>query len=626
MDEKAKSVSSLVTSFAPTGKLAEETLQAIVLGEADAIVVETNDGPRVYTLRDASEPYRELVERMPGVATVLDDDHTILYCNGGLPRMLGREGLAGHDFLDLVAPHQRELAGALLKAAEKAQSNAELALISTEGVSIEVRASAAPMSFDGQPCVALMVMSLDDIDALKLSAADLRESERRFQTALANSPIAVFEQDLNLRYTWIYNPKLGYRVDEVIGRSDADVMDPSCVAGLTEIKSRVIATGQPTREEVAVAAPGAPLEYYDLFVEPRRDEAGKTIGVICAATDITERKLAAETLRKNEARNAQLAAIVNASSDAILSIGLDFVVRTWNAGAVALFGYTEDEAIGRHLDDLILPPEIRGAPPEYYGAIVAEQKAVLVEAIRHRKDGSLVSVEINAAPVLDNVGKSVAISVMIRDISERKLTEEKVGLLMHEVEHRSKNMLATVRAIGHLVQAVSVEEFRKQFDERLGALNANHTALLANDWHGIEIDTLVRAQLAHLSDFVSGKLTIGGPPCLVKPATAQALGMTLHELGTNSAKYGALSNVSGWVKLSWTLHDGEAGRRFTITWTEDKGQPIAAPKRTGFGSMVIRRMIASAVRGDVQFEFTPTGLNWRLECPLDAISGQKKPV
>lgn len=90
--------------------------------------------------------------------------------------------------------------------------------------------------------------------------------------------------------------------------------------------------------------------------------------------------------------------------------------------------------------------------------------------------------------------------------------------------------------------------------------------------------------------------------------------MALHELVTNAAKYGALSKASGSVSLIWTLHGGEAGRRFTIMRTEDKGLPVAAPERTRFGSMVIRRTIASALRGDVQFEFTSTGSNWRLEC------------
>ncbi|MGO9756053.1 MAG: PAS domain S-box protein, partial [Roseiarcus sp.] len=301
MNEQGKTLGELLGSVAPTGKAAEETPHAIVLGEADAIVIETTDGPRVYTLRDASEPYRELVERMPGAAVIVDADHTILYCNGGLARMLRREGLAGIDLLDLVAPAQRGLAKEVLLAGARKPSAAEVTLISADGGETPVRASAGPMTFDGHNCVALVVTALDDIEALRTSEASLRESERRFRLALDNSPIVVCEQDLDLRYSWIFNPKLGYKASEVIGKSDEEIMDPACAAVLTEIKRHVIENGQPTRQEVAVAAPGAPLEYYDMFVEPRRDGMGTIIGVVCAATDITEHKKSVEALRKNEA-------------------------------------------------------------------------------------------------------------------------------------------------------------------------------------------------------------------------------------------------------------------------------------------------------------------------------------
>jgi PAS domain S-box-containing protein len=301
MNKHGKNLGDMLSSVAPTGKAAEETLHAIVLGEADAIVVETKDGPRVYTLRDASEPYRELVERMPGAAVIVDADQTILYCNGGLARMLRRDALAGSDLLDLVAPAQRGLAREVLIAGATAPSAVEVALISGDGGETPVRASAAPMSFDGQSCVALVVTALDDIEALRTSEAALREGERRFQIALKNSPIVVFEQDLDLRYTWIFNPRLGYKASEVIGKTDTEILDRECAAVLTEIKRRVVETGQPTRQEVAVAAPGAPLEYYDMFVEPRRDSKGRIIGVVCAATDIAEHKKSLDALRRNDA-------------------------------------------------------------------------------------------------------------------------------------------------------------------------------------------------------------------------------------------------------------------------------------------------------------------------------------
>ncbi len=302
MNKHGKTLGEMLSSFAPTGKAAEETLHAIYRGEADALVIETKNGPRVFTLRDATEPYRELVERMPGAAVIVDADHTILYSNGGLARMLRREGLAGNDLLDLVAPAQRGLAKEVLAAGARTPSAAEVALISADGGETPVRASAAPMTFDGHDCVALVVTALDDIEALKMSEAALREGERRFQIALKNSPIVVFEQDLDLRYTWIFNPRLGYKASEVIGKTDDEIMEPECAAVQTQIKRRVIETGQPARDEVAVAAPGAPLEYYDMFVEPRRDSTGRIVGVVCAATDISEHKKSEQALRDSQDR------------------------------------------------------------------------------------------------------------------------------------------------------------------------------------------------------------------------------------------------------------------------------------------------------------------------------------
>ena len=256
MNKPAETVDIPLSAFAPTGKAPEETLHAIILGDADALLVETRDGPRVYTLRDASEPYRQLVERMPGAAAVLDAEHTILYCNGGLSRMLGRGESAGLNFLDIVTPAQRGLAREMLAAGLAGQTAVEIALVSVDGANAPVRASAGPISFDARPCVALVVTALDDIEALKISAAELRESERRFRTALENSRVSVFEQDSDLRYTWMYNPRIGYNAEAVIGKTDAELMDPVCAANLDAIKQRVMETGAPTRQEVAAAAPG----------------------------------------------------------------------------------------------------------------------------------------------------------------------------------------------------------------------------------------------------------------------------------------------------------------------------------------------------------------------------------
>jgi PAS domain S-box-containing protein len=156
--------------------------------------------------------------------------------------------------------------------------------------------------------------------ALRTSEANLRESDERFRVALADTPVVVFEQDLDLRYTWICNPKISLSADEIIGQTDADIVDPACSAMLTSIKSGVMATGLPARQEVQQATSDGEPKFYDLYVEPRRDRAGQIIGVICAATDITQHKqaenrLRAATLEAQRANNAKSRFLAAASHD-----------------------------------------------------------------------------------------------------------------------------------------------------------------------------------------------------------------------------------------------------------------------------------------------------------------------
>ena len=158
--------------------------------------------------------------------------------------------------------------------------------------------------------------------------------------ALGNSPIAVFEQDLDLRYTWIYNPKLGYRADEVIGRTDAEIMDPAVVARIEKPKRQAIATGQPARAEVAAAAPGGAVEYYDLYVEPLRNAASDIVGVICAATDITAQKSNETSLRMTRQR-AQLAS--ETAGIGVWEWNITENIIVWDPQMFRIYGIPETE-------------------------------------------------------------------------------------------------------------------------------------------------------------------------------------------------------------------------------------------------------------------------------------------
>jgi two-component sensor histidine kinase len=200
---------------------------------------------------------------------------------------------------------------------------------------------------------------------------------------------------------------------------------------------------------------------------------------------------------------------------------------------------------------------------------------------------------------------------VILDISERKEREEKENLLMREISHRAKNMLSVVHAIAQQTAIKDPEGFIESFSERIQALAASQDLLVRNEWNGVEIKDLAQAQLAHLADLIGHRIVLHGPTLRFKAAAAQAIGLALHELATNAAKYGALSTDKGRVDISW----GTDGHTFTMSWTERDGPPVSAPGRRGFGTTVMEAMAERSLDGKVDLDYPATGVTWRLTCP-----------
>jgi PAS domain S-box-containing protein len=193
---------------------------------------------------------------------------------------------------------------------------------------------------------------------------------------------------------------------------------------------------------------------------------------------------------------------------------------------------------------------------------------------------------------------------------ERKARAEKEHLLMREMNHRAKNMLSVVDAIAHQTAARSPEDFLSRFSERIQSLSANQDLLMRHEWRGVEIKGLVNAQLAHFADLIGARISVEGPALHLNAASSQAIGLALHELATNAGKYGALSTAAGRVDIGW---DADGGA-FTMSWTESGGPPVSAPKRRGFGSIVMSEMAARSVGGEVDLDYAPAGVRWRLSC------------
>jgi PAS domain S-box-containing protein len=231
-----------------------------------------------------------------------------------------------------------------------------------------------------------------------------------------------------------------------------------------------------------------------------------------------------------------------------------------------------------------------------------------------RRDGKVRWVESRGLAYFEGAGPKrqvVSFGGTIQDITERKEREEKEHLLMREINHRAKNMLSVVDAIAHQTATRNPEDFVERFSERIQALSANQDLLVRNEWNGVEIADLVRAQLAHFADLIGSRIAMHGPKLRLNPASAQAIGLALHELATNAGKYGSLSTERGCVNIRW----GTTGDAFTMGWAERGGPPVSAPKRRGFGTTVMKAMAERSVGGMVALDFAASGLTWRLACP-----------
>jgi PAS domain S-box-containing protein len=207
------------------------------------------------------------------------------------------------------------------------------------------------------------------------------------------------------------------------------------------------------------------------------------------------------------------------------------------------------------------------------------------------------------------------------DLTQRKAHEEQVHLMMREASHRAKNMLSLVQAIARQTAAGGPEDFVGRFTERIQSLAANQDLLVRNEWQGVDVEDLVRAQFAHFADLVGSRIAVHGPQLRLNATAAQAIGLALHELATNAGKYGALSTNSGRVDVCW----GTDADILTMSWAERDGPPVSPPARRGFGSTVIVSMAEATVGGGVQLDYAPSGLVWRLTCPAaNVLEGGEK--
>jgi two-component system, chemotaxis family, CheB/CheR fusion protein len=373
-------------------------------------------------------------------------------------------------------------------------------------------------------------------------------------------------------------------------------------------------TGRPIRGSEAIAErPDGTRVAFASYPTPLRDASGKVVGAVNLLIDTTERKI-------TDLATQRLAAIVESSDDAIVSKDLNGIITSWNAGAQRLFGYSAEEVVGKSVT-ILIPADRFDEEPGILERIRRGERIEHYETVRMRKDGTHFHVSLSVSPLKDSTGTIVGASKIARDITERKLADERQTLLTNELHHRTKNLFAVVQAVASRSFAGkrTVEEAEKAVLSRLRSLAQTHVMLVEREWQGADIADVVRTALSPYTDRVSAE----GPSVTLTSQAAQNFALALHELATNAAKYGSLSSVAGRVHITWSVFKPNGHRRFSFRWEERGGPIVATPTRKGFGSAVLEQVMGEYFDAPPSIDYRPAGLVYELSGMLETLTGQE---
>lgn len=284
-----------------------------------------------------------------------------------------------------------------------------------------------------------------------------------------------------------------------------------------------------------------------------------------------------------------------------------------NKAAEKLTGYTFSEVIGRPLHDVIHHTYPDGRPYPLSECAIdrafPENAGTQGEEVFVHKSGAFIPVAFTASPIRDDDAKVVGTILEVRDISEDRRREEVRSLLMREVDHRARNVLAIVHSLAQLTRADDLETYKAVLAGRISALARAQTSLANRRWEGGCLGDVIRDELEAFCP--KEDVRIEGPAVPLSADQVQPLSLLFHELATNANKYGGCSRDGGSVSVTWTLEDG----RVRLMWREAGGPPVVAPQRKGFGTTLKTRVVRQ-LDGVIDWDWRPAGLVVRLSFPV----------
>ena len=288
----------------------------------------------------------------------------------------------------------------------------------------------------------------------------------------------------------------------------------------------------------------------------------------------------------------------------------------WDAGQYRIFGVEPAQATSS-IEDFrsIVHPEDMARIEAIVEKGASDTGTFQIEIRARRPDGQTRWCICAAAMTSDYNNRVTGISGVTIDITDLKEAEARRELLTREVDHRARNMLAVVQSIVHMTKAPSIRDFVKIVEGRIRALSIAHALLAESRWEGANLDQIISEELAPYCVGDGGRISVSGPQVFLKPATAQTIAMVVHELATNAAKYGALSEGKGKIKLAWDWRQGV----LKLIWQESGGPLVRPADTAGYGSKVIAAS-ARQLGGTTKFDWRANGLHFEMSMTIGDAS------
>lgn len=476
-----------------------------------------------------------------------------------------------------------------------------------------------------------------DITALKQTAADLEFRELKLRLALDASDLGAWRWDvLDDRNGLVLDARckalFGFGPDASVSYADwTAAIPPDDRARVLAEMARALDPADPDDgylgEHRAVHADGRVLRLASagraaFEPDPAAAAGRRAVRIMGTIRDVT---VVREAEQERQRAAALLRTIMETAPGLIYAKDRNGRMLLANASALDLIGKPWAEVEGRldveYLDD-----------PVQAEALMANDRRIMetgqVEELEELvgTEGAQPRVWLSTkTPLRDADGQVTGLVGVSVEITERKRAEERLRLVIHELNHRVKNTLVTVQAIAAQTLRGANACVRQAFEARLIALSSAHDVLTREAWLGAELADVVAGALTPHGWPDPARFRVSGPPVRLQPRAAVALAMGLHELATNALKHGALSVREGEVQIRWGIGGNDAPR-FHLTWTERGGPVAAAPTRRGFGTKLVERSLAQDLGGTARITFAPDGITCTVEAPLAEVAAAAEVV